>query len=59
MEEFKIIFEEYEVSNYGNVRKKLKNGDYKEVKGSVLNRGYRYFQIQRDKKKLIIYFIIW
>ncbi len=51
MEEFKIVFEEYEVSNFGNVRKKLKNGDYKEVKGSVLNQGYRYFQIQRDKKR--------
>lgn len=51
MEEFKVVFEDYEVSNFGNLRKKLKNGEYREVKGSILNRGYRYFQTKRDNKR--------
>ena len=51
MEEFKVVFENYEVSNFGNLRKKLKNGKYKEIKGSILNRGYRYFQTNRDNKR--------
>ena len=53
MEEFKIAFEEYEVSNLGNVRRKLKNGNYREVKGSILKNGggYRYFQTNRENKR--------
>jgi len=53
MEEFKICFEDYEISNLGNVRRKQKNGEYKTVKGSVLKRGagYLYFQINRCKKR--------
>ena len=51
MEEFKVVFENYEVSNFGNLRKKLKNGKYKEIKGSILNRGYKYFQTNRDNKR--------
>jgi len=53
MEEFKVVFENYEVSNFGNLRKKLKNGKYKEIKGSILNTGggYRYFQTNRENKR--------
>ena len=53
MEEFKIVFEDYEVSNFGNIRRKLKNGKYREIKGSILNRGgrYKYFQTNRDNKR--------
>ena len=41
----------YEVSNYGNVRRILLGGGYKAITGSVNNRGYRYFQIQRDGQR--------
>jgi len=51
-EEFKICFESYEVSNFGNVRRKLLNGEYKMLKCSIQNRGYRYFQTNRDKKRI-------
>ena len=46
MEEYKNIDECYEISNYGNCRRLLKNGDYRVIKGSIQNRGYRYYQIQ-------------
>jgi hypothetical protein len=49
-EEWKICIENYEISNFGNCRRKLNSGLYVDVKGSVLNRGYRYFQIKRDKR---------
>lgn len=55
-EEFKISFESYEVSNFGNVRRKLLNGEYKILKCSIQNRGYRYFQTNREKKR-INYFV--
>ena len=43
----------YEISNFGNCRRKLLNGNYKVVKGSLLNRGpYRYFQVLRNKKRI-------
>jgi hypothetical protein len=53
MEEFKNIFEDYEVSNFGNVRRVCKNGTIKEVKGSILKTGggYKYFQIKRKGKR--------
>lgn len=40
----------YEISNLGNLRRKLLGGGYKNVKGCILNRGlgYKYIQIQRD-----------
>ena len=50
-EEFKSCFERYEVSNLGNIRKKLNNGNYKELKGSIQNRGYKYFQTHREGKR--------
>jgi hypothetical protein len=54
MEEYKICFKNYEVSNFGNVRKKMKSGTYKNIKGSLLNQGtgYKYFQIQEDGKRI-------
>ena len=52
MEEYKKFFEDYEISKLGNCRKKLKNGTYKELKGSINNRGYRYIQLSRDKKRI-------
>jgi len=52
MEEYKKFFEDYEISNLGNCRKKLKDGTYKELKGSINNRGYRYIQLSRNKKRI-------
>jgi hypothetical protein len=52
MEEYKICFEDYEISNFGNCRRKLINGKYKIIKGSLNNRGYRYFQVVRNNKRL-------
>ena len=54
MEEYKVCFEDYEISNFGNCRRKQKDGTYKEIKGSLLKTGggYRYFQIQRDGKRI-------
>lgn len=57
MEEWKIAIETYEVSNFGNCRKKLKNGTYSTIKGSLLTTPssktlkYLYFQLQRDGKR--------
>lgn len=47
MEEWKIIFENYEISNFGNCRK-----NNKIINGSINNRGYKYFQVQRDGKRI-------
>jgi IS5 family transposase len=52
MEEFRICFDSYEVSNFGNVRRKLLNGEYKILKCSIQNKGYKYFQTNRDKKRI-------
>jgi hypothetical protein len=51
MEEWKICFENYEISNLGNCRK----GD-KIIDGSIQNKGYRYFQVQRDNKRINLLF---
>jgi len=51
IEEFRECFENYEISNLGNCRRKLKNGEYKIVNGSIMNRGYKYFQINRNNKR--------
>lgn len=47
----KSSVEGYEVSNFGNIRRLLKSGKIRNIKGCVSNRGYRYFQIQRNKKR--------
>jgi hypothetical protein len=52
MEEWKQCIEAYEVSNKGNIRKKLWNGEYININGSIMNRGYKYFQLQRDGKRI-------
>jgi hypothetical protein len=50
-EEWKKCFETYEISNFGNCRRKLKNGLYKTVNGCINNRGYKYLQINRGGKR--------
>jgi hypothetical protein len=54
LEEYKQCIEDYEISNFGNLRKKLKNGEYKNINGSILNAGggYKYFQISRNNKRI-------
>jgi hypothetical protein len=51
VEEWKKCFENYEISNWGNCRRGQKN-----ISGSINNRGYRYFQIQRGNKRINILF---
>ena len=51
IEEWKKCFENYEISNWGNCRRGQKN-----ISGSINNRGYRYFQIQRENKRINILF---
>jgi hypothetical protein len=46
MEEFKKCFEDYEISNFGNLRR-----NEVVIDGSINNRGYRYFQINRKGKR--------
>lgn len=53
MEEiYKAYFNDYEVSSIGNVRRKLINGSYKELKCSIQNIGYKYFQQMKDGKRI-------
>jgi hypothetical protein len=47
MEEWKVAIKDYEVSNKGNVRRKDKM-----LKCSVLNCGYKYFQLVEDYKRI-------
>jgi len=57
MEEWKIAFESYEISNFGNCRRKQKDGTYKIIKGSLCttpsSKTYKapYFQTVREKKR--------
>lgn len=51
IEVYKICFDNYEISNYGNVRRLLKNGEYKYLKCSIMNKGYYYFQLNRNNKR--------
>ena len=51
-EEYRVCFENYEISNFGNCRKKLPDGNFREIKGSINNMGYLYFQINRSKKRI-------
>jgi len=51
-EEWKICFESYEISNHGRCRRRLKSGEYTHLGGSISNRGYLYFQVQRNGKRL-------
>jgi hypothetical protein len=58
IEEYKSCFENYEISNFGNLRRKLYSGKYININGSLLNRGsgYKYFQINRDNKRTNLLF---
>lgn len=57
MEEiYKVCYENYEISNFGNCRKKIDENNYIVIKGSIQNRGYRYFQLQRNGKRKNILF---
>jgi hypothetical protein len=49
-EEYKICIETYEISNYGNLRRKLKNGEYKYINGVIHGSGYRQLHLKRDNK---------
>ena len=51
MEEWRNCFDCYEISNVGNVRRTLISGYVKELKCSIMNRGYRYFQTNRQGKR--------
>lgn len=53
MEEYRVCYENYEISNLGNCRRLLKNGNYKQVNGSILatGGGYKYFQINKYGKR--------
>jgi len=53
-EQYIKCFESYEVSNLGNCRRCLKNGNYKKINCSIAKNGYMYFQIQRKINKCII-----
>lgn len=46
MEEWKL-FDNYQISNFGNCKKKNKA-----LKCSIQNRGYKYFQLQKDGKRI-------
>ena len=54
MEIYKNCFDNYEISNFGNVRRKLLGVGYKNIAGSLLKRGdgYKYFQVQREGKRI-------
>jgi gas vesicle protein len=52
MEQFKQSkLEDYEISNLGNIRRKLKGGGYRNLKTSIMNRGYKYIQMKRGGKR--------
>ena len=51
-ETYKTFFEDYQISNLGNCRRQMKCGSYKQITGSIQNRGYRYLQVQRDGKRI-------
>ena len=48
---YKKVYLDYEISNLGNCRRLLLNGKYLKIKGSIGNRGYRYFQQNRQGKR--------
>ena len=54
MEEWKKCYDMYEISNFGNVRRRLINGGYKEINCSITNRGYKYFQLNRVVENLVL-----
>jgi hypothetical protein len=51
-EEYKNCCETYEISNFGNMRRKLCTGEYKTINGSINSNRYKCLQIQRDNKRI-------
>lgn len=53
MESYKTSFENYEISDLGNLRKLMRDGTYKYLKCSILKTGggYKYIQITRNGKR--------
>jgi hypothetical protein len=49
-EQYKICIETYEISNLGNLRRKLKTGEYKYIKGSLDKYGYKMLHLKRNNK---------
>ena len=41
----------YKISNFGNIKRQYHNGKVKDLKCSMLNRGYKYIQIRREGKR--------
>ena len=56
IEEWRQSVEDYEVSNLGNVRRVLLRDKYKMIRGSIVRNGYRYFQLQRNGKRINHFF---
>lgn len=54
MEEYKIAFDTYEISNYGNLRKKLHKGTYKYIVGSLQD-GYRRYCLMMNGRPTQVY----
>ena len=43
-----------------NLRRKLNNGEYKNIKGSIMNKGYRYIQLIRNgKRKNLLFHLLY
>jgi len=55
MEEWKTATLRHQISNLGNLRRVLKGGKFKAIKGSVLPNGYRYLRIIRNGKNVNLY----
>lgn len=52
------FYKDYEISNFGNCRRLMKDGTYRIIKGS-LNRkknGYKYFNVTENKIRKKLYF---
>lgn len=49
-EQYKNCIETYEISNLGNLRRKLKTGEYKYIKGTINRDGYKQIQLRRNNK---------
>ncbi len=55
MEEWKTATRRHQISNLGNLRRVLKGGKIKLIKGSVLRNGYRYLRIVENGKNKNLY----
>lgn len=51
VEEYRVLFDIYEISNLGNYRRRLPNGGYRQIKGCIGSHGYRYFRLYRNGKR--------